>query len=326
MVIELGELSVTIADTSKMVLDQLGTQLRSALAPLMGLFRALSSEKESPGDKLERRLSSMQAEISQLKAAEGRSLGAEFLGNVTPGTDLDTRNGPQQLHQLTETVVTMQASLQSMRDQLASELVRVSTVNFISRSFTKNWLSTEGSKAEISFFLDARSLLELIHDPHYSHVEAVNLDGKLKAAGHGSRDDALTVHSFEVELPAMFGKESSSGVTRDSRALPGIPTFKEWDAGGGIRGAKFNLATNLRKTDHLKEKIAMHLAGEAREVARQMLDDSVRFVQELSVWISTHYMRLRSGTSEEAGAHHPLRSHDFQCLGARSPVRPHLSG
>jgi hypothetical protein len=50
----------------------------------------------------------------------------------------------------------------------------------------------------------------------------------------------------------------------------------------------------------MKDKIAMHLDGEASEVARQMLDDSVRFVQELSVWISTHYneVKSRSGTSE----------------------------
>jgi hypothetical protein len=41
MVIKLGELSATAADTSKMVLDQLRTQL-SALAPLMGPFSALS--------------------------------------------------------------------------------------------------------------------------------------------------------------------------------------------------------------------------------------------------------------------------------------------
>jgi hypothetical protein len=116
----------------------------------------------------------------------------------------------------------------------------------------------------------------------------VSFDGKLKAAGHDSREEALVVHSFEVDLPAMFGKESTSGVTRD------------WDSGGGLRGAKFNLASNLWKTDNMTDKIAMYFDGEAREAAGQMLDDSVRFVQELSVWISTHYdeVKSRSGTSE----------------------------
>jgi hypothetical protein len=177
MGIELSDLSATIADTSKMVLDQLGTQLESVLAPLLSLFGALSSEKASPGDKLERRLKLMQAEISQLKASEGRSHGAGFFGNDTPGAILDARGGPQQLHQLTETVATMQALLQSMWDQLASELVKVGTVNFISRSFTKNWLKTEGRNAQIVFFVDARSLLELIHDSSYSTSSLCPLTG-----------------------------------------------------------------------------------------------------------------------------------------------------
>jgi isopentenyl phosphate kinase len=142
-----------------MVLDQLVIQLQSLLAPLLSLFGTVSSEKASPGDKLERRLQSMQAEISQLKASEGRSHGAGFFGNDTPGANLDARGGPQELHQLTETVATMQASLQSMRDQLASELVKVGMANFISRSFTNNWLKTEGRNAQIVFFVDAHSLL-----------------------------------------------------------------------------------------------------------------------------------------------------------------------
>jgi hypothetical protein len=126
----------------------------------------------------------------------------------------------------------MQASLQIMRDQLASELVKVGTVNFISRSFTKNWLKTEGRNAQIIFFVDDRSLLERIHDSSYSYLESVSFDGKLKAAGHDSREEALMVHSFEIELPAMFGtKESTSGVTRDGRALLGVHTLK----GMGLR-------------------------------------------------------------------------------------------
>jgi hypothetical protein len=108
------------------------------------------------------------------------------------------------------------------------------------------------------------------------------------------------VHWFSRDLPAMFGKESSSGITRDDRSLPSIPTVKEWDSGGGSRGVKHNFTNNLRKADALREKIGLHLVGEAKDVARQMLDNSVRFVQELSVWISRHYQEVlnRSLTSD----------------------------
>jgi hypothetical protein len=107
------------------------------------------------------------------------------------------------------------------------------------------------------------------------------------------------VHSFEVELPAMVGKESTSGVTRDGRALPGsLRSRKGTQVVDSEVRSIFSPTTSSRKTDFMKDKIAMHLDGEAREVARQMLDDSVWFVQELSVWISTHYdeVKSRSGT------------------------------
>jgi hypothetical protein len=124
---------------------------------------------------------------------------------------------------------------------------------------------------------------------------------KLKTGGRTSRDEAVLVHSFGVELPVMCGTESASSVSRDGRLLPACPTVNEWDTGGGIRGAKFNLARNLRKIEYIRTRIANELAGEASEVARQMLDDSVRFLQKLSSSISTHYheVRTRSGTSDK---------------------------
>jgi hypothetical protein len=61
--------------------------------------------------------------------------------------DLDAR-AESQLHQLTEALATMQAFLKGMQDQLPSELVKVRTVSFISISFAKNWLSSEGYKMQ----------------------------------------------------------------------------------------------------------------------------------------------------------------------------------
>lgn len=127
--IELNDLSATVADTYKTVLEKIGAQLQTVLAPLFGLFGALFSEKTTPGDKLDTNVKLMQAQISQLKAPESRSHGAGFLEDYTPGTDLDARGEPKPLHQLTEAVATMQASTRSMQDQLASERVKVGKVN-----------------------------------------------------------------------------------------------------------------------------------------------------------------------------------------------------
>jgi hypothetical protein len=119
---------------------------------------------------------------------------------------------------------------------------------------------------------------------------------------------------------------------RDDRSLPSLRTYQEWDSGGGSVGAKFILERNLRKCERMRTNIAERLNGDAREVARQMLDDSVKFLNELSTWISNHYneVRTRSGTSEKECwglISHCVRT-VFSVLGmARSPGHgPHLEG
>jgi hypothetical protein len=333
-----GDLKVALEtseeDTRKFVLADMGQRLKTSLAPLIGLFGSLSSSKETPGDLLDTRLNQMQAQMTELQTAASRSGSMGFLDDQTKAMHLDARADPQ-LDQLTETVASMEASLKGMQDQLASELVSVGTVNFISRSFTQNWLTTEcggGDSGQFLYFVDAVSLLSLTQDSGYSAAESVNLEGRLKAAGHNNRAEAVMTHSFEVELPAIFGKEAVSGIMRDDRSLPNLRTYKEWDSGGGSVGAKFILERNLRKCDRIRNNIQNHLSGEAREVARQMLDDSVKFVNELSSWISNHYheVRNRSGTSEKECwglISHCVRT-VFSELGmARSPGNgPHLEG
>lgn len=104
----------------------------------------------------------------------------------------------------------------------------------------------------------------------------------------------------------MFGTESASGFSGDGRLLPACPTVNEWNSGGGIRGVNLNLASNIRNTEYNRTRIANELAGEAREgVARQMLDDSVRILQELSRFISTHYHEVWTRWIRSAGGSFP---------------------
>jgi hypothetical protein len=317
------EVQKAVGDTYDSVLLKIGEQLRISLAPLFDLFGALSSDKTTPGNKLDAKLQQLQAQMTELRTAVGSRQGMGFLEDHTHTMNLDARTEPE-VDQLSEAMATMQGTLRNMQDQLASELVSVGTVNFISRAFTRSWLTSQGCNDKFVYFVDAVSLLALIQESNYSTVELVTFEGKLKNAGHASRPEAVVVHSFEVELPAMFGTESTSGVSRDGRVLPSCPTANEWDSGGGIRGAKFNLANNLKKADALRRRIADNLPQEATEVARQMMDDSVRFLQELSNWVSTHYheVKTRSGTSDKECwglVSHCVRT-IFSVLGtARSP-------
>jgi hypothetical protein len=124
--------------THKVVLAQISGQLQSSLFELFG---ALSSTTATPRDLLDAWLRQLQAQMTELKTAVGRSHDVGFLEDYTQAMDLDVRAEESQLHQLTEVVATMQASLKGMQDQLAFELVKFSTVSFISKSFAKYWFS-----------------------------------------------------------------------------------------------------------------------------------------------------------------------------------------
>jgi hypothetical protein len=63
-------------------------------------------------------------------------------------------------------------------------------------------------------------------------------------------------------------------------------------------GAKFSLAEKLRKCDRIRTNIGHYLTGEAREFARQMLDDSVKLSNELSSGISNYYNEVRTQRSQ----------------------------
>jgi hypothetical protein len=109
------------------------------------------------------------------------------------------------------------------------------------------------------------SACPLIQDSTSSTAETVSFEGKLKAAGHVNRDEAVMVHSFEVELPVMLGKDSATGITRDDRSPPNLSTHKEWIQEAGSRRVKSNLTGN-RASAIASGPTSKTVSGEEREV------------------------------------------------------------
>ena len=132
------------------------------------------------------------------------------------------------------------------------------------------------------------------------------------------------VHSFETDLSAMFGKVPASGFTRCDRSLPGLPTYEDWESGCGTKGARPTLAANLSGSSTMVDNLSLVLEGEARDVDVAMHNLSVKFLGELSLWMSTQYLqdRVHSGTSEKecwSFVSHCVRT-VFRLLGtARAP-------
>ena len=104
-----------------------------------------------------------------------------------------------------------------MQDELTFARVKIGMLTFVSRTQTKAWLDTHGVPGRAClFFLDAMSLLALMHSGSESACAAAEFALVTKKVGYSSTDEALVVTSFSLVLPEAFGSLPNSGVTRDS--------------------------------------------------------------------------------------------------------------
>lgn len=176
------------------------------LRPLVSLFRAVSSSPDTPGDLLEQRLRSLESG-PPAGLAPGSGIGGVW-GNGT-GSNLSAvpAGNPTAIPAwLVERINFLEAQVREMQDELAFVRVKVGTLTFVSRTQTKAWLDTNGVPGRAClFFLDAMSLLALMHSGSESARAAAEFASVTKKVGYSSTDEALVVTSFSLVLPEAFG-------------------------------------------------------------------------------------------------------------------------
>jgi BMFP domain-containing protein YqiC len=278
---------------------KIGQDIIGHLNPVFRLFASLSRSKEAPGDILEERL----------HALESRSTHASSFGPV-PGTTAapiwhaGTRPQAQNLQvspseeALTARVQFLEAQLKDMQDEMTAQSVQIGTINFVSRTMVQAWMDqTRCPPRTCIFFLDAMSVLALMHGGYDSAQSAAEFASITKKVGYETTEEALVVTSFNLELPEAFGSLPKTGVAKDSRVLPGLPTFKEWDGGDGYLGLKVELANKLGEfMIPMGQHYRQCLSGEALIVAMEMIASSKLFISDLSTWINTTYQDTRART------------------------------
>jgi hypothetical protein len=210
----------------------------------------------------------------------------------------------------------LEAQVREMQDELSFSRVKVGTLTFVSRTQTKAWLDANGVHGRAClFYLDAMSLLALMHSGSESAKAAAEFASVTKKVGYSSTDEALVVTSFSLVLPEAFGSLPSSGVTRDSRMLPALPTFREWDGGDGYNGLKVALSDKLGEfVPQMGSYYRSTLSGEALNVANEMLMGSKLFIFELASWMNTTYMDTMARTTASEKEAWALISHCIRVI------------
>jgi hypothetical protein len=314
--------------------QRLSEWMAKELQPLYLLYAKLSSALNTPGDRFESivtrvvALESSRAVVStQQRPASGPSGIASLFQTQTAGlgpTPMDTTDAIDVEAEIRE----LKDQLQAVREELMDDRVEISTIAFVSEVQSHSWMYANCVPADTFYrYYDAVSLLTILTHSGVTISEEMTMDKNAKSGSFVNKEAATFAASFALELPEIFGKETSINQHRDDRELPAIRTHSEWDSGTGHSGAKNTIMKALSKNvKSIRRHMNRYFSGDAQMVAETMLTDSQAFLTELCNWISRHHFELITRTESDAATVWSLVAHDvrviFQLLfEARGPGR-----
>ena len=295
---------------------RVGRDVINHLSPIFQLFQTLSSSKHTPGDILEERLRKIEAGRAATTTTGGGTPSNPWATHPltaasSPVVGVGSVGGQPGIQDMAERIKVLEGQLKEMQDEMTVASVQIGTATFTSRSQVQSWMDMNRCPPKACiFFLDALSMLALMHSGSESAKSAAEFASITKKVGYDTVDEALVVTSFSLEVPEAFGTLPRSGIARDSRVLPGLPTFREWDGGDGYLGLKVELANKLNEfMSPMGEHYRSCLAGEGLIVAIEMLAGSKLFISDLSTWINTTYQDTRARTMASEAEAWSLISH-----------------
>ena len=150
---------------------------------------------------------------------------------------------------------------------------------------------------------------------------------KVRKNGYTTIDEANVASSFSRSLPAFFGKPTPT----ESRKLPALKTADAWEPKTMVDGARDVLDRLLVAAGRELQSVSMDfLSDEGLLVAQSCIQSAVKFVTDLSTWMSREYVELlkRGGSEVECWCliSHCVRAVFKDLHEARMPGRgPHLT-
>ena len=192
----------------------------------------------------------------------------------------------------------LEDALDLTKSEMHEKRYTVAGRTFASRRHIAGFLAEHAADDKFGLFFDAVSLMAVSSHDMESDLEELRFDDYSgKRSEYSSTNDAVYVLSFRKELPTIFGKVPASGVAKNSRILPGLGSFADWDTRLGVDGARHVLHHNIKQTEPSLRETIRFLSPEAREIALELLSRSVVFVSSLSQWITNFYTELRTASS-----------------------------
>jgi hypothetical protein len=350
------------AVATKAFKQEIYNQVLGSMQPVIALFGMWSTDKNKPGDKLTGELTALRADIQALKAQQmsggtpqastqapnpdapksgiswnlpptGTQANAQSIPSQAPGVTISQSapTGPAAMGGPNQAVLAKLAGLEArmgdVEQRLSATAVEMGGTVFRSRRDTKAWLALNAPAAGgYLYFMDAHAFMGLAFQDLNTPAELVKFEAEAGKAGYANPQEAIASTGFRIELPTFFGRDPKATAAVDTRVLPGIKAYDDWDSGNGFTGARRYLLKQVRETKSVQMIAARNfLTGDALMVAKECISDAASFIEDLETWITKEYSDLlnRGGTGKECWQliSHCVRAIFSDLHEARSPGR-----
>ncbi len=354
-------LAIVASNQANQQKQEIFETMQAACNPLFQLFLKFLSDEQRPGDLVDRKFQKIESALKRLASilSGEKTEGGFGSGNgvglvapspprintfglsglppvsprvtISPSQPLELGSGSTGLG-LRETEArfnALEAQLTELKNQMQAKAVVIGGRIFKSRAEVKSSLALHARAGPAYvFFVDVHSLMALKLGTTLEDAAAdADFESKVRKNGYTTIDEANVASSFSRSLPAFFGKPSPT----ESRKLPALKTADAWEPKTMVDGARDVLDRLLVAAGRELQSVSMDfLQGEGLLVAQSCIQTAVKFVTDLSTWMSREYVELlkRGGSEVECWGliTHCVRAVFEDLHEARMPGRgPHLT-
>ena len=217
----------------------------------------------------------------------------------------DQPGSTESMEQLMASVRTIQHEVATIKEQLDDTVIDVGGVRFNTKRELQAWLKlnvrgqeenlVKGKTSIHTLFPDALGLMGMILLDSTlaggSLTRTMEYKAIAKKAGYHGEVDAAFMGSFDSSLPKVFGTAKAD---TDSRMIPMAMTPQKFDSGIPSTSFKSKMKKALDKqVRSLRGQAGELLTGEAKNVAKECINDAHGFVNDLMNWMTVTNITMK---------------------------------
>ncbi len=297
-VVTLQSLHDTLAQTVSKLHD---TVLRhdNRFTKLLPFMRALqqngnfSTQSSSVANALEQKVHQLEQVLEQLQDKQWQA--------ALSSDSFPSRHHSVSEYSLEAKIRDLEAQMLTLQMRIVGNGVKIGGIVFQCFEDVKTWVSAKFQIKRYGLFVDGVSFLDFFTFVSHTDTEkSMSAYYNSQKSGFSSMYEARLAASTQNLFPMVFGRTNSGGMD-DSEYLPALMDPDKWD--NGMTGLRYQIGRGMGDVEfQLESTIDTVLRDypEPRQIAKECLYKSKRFVTDLCSFISDDYHKwLHRGHSKK---------------------------